>query len=37
MEDGLISPSLDTLTNLADFFNVPLDYLAGRSDNPERR
>jgi len=29
--------SMETLISLADYFNVSLDYLAGRSDNPERR
>jgi len=28
-------PTLSKLTALADYFNVSLDYLAGRTDNPE--
>lgn len=28
-------PGLDALVALADYFNVSLDYLTGRSDNPE--
>jgi transcriptional regulator with XRE-family HTH domain len=31
------SPTMETLIALADFFNVSLDYLVGRSDIPERR
>ena len=30
-------PSLSALIALADFYNVSLDYLVGRSDVPERR
>ena len=29
-------PNADKLTALADFFDVSLDYLVGRSDNPAR-
>ena len=29
--------SLELLISFADYFNVSLDYLVGRSDNPERR
>lgn len=36
-EYGSVRPSLDTLISLADFFDVSLDYLVGRSDVPERR
>lgn len=30
-------PSYENLLALADFFDVSLDYLCGRSDIPERR
>jgi len=33
-EYGTVRPSLDTLIALADYFNVSLDYLVGRSDDP---
>ena len=29
-------PAFDVLLALADYFNVSLDYLVGRSDDPER-
>lgn len=29
-------PDIDTAIKLADYFNVSLDYLVGRSDNPKR-
>lgn len=35
-EYGSARPSLDTLLILADYFNVSLDYLVGRSDDPTR-
>jgi Predicted transcriptional regulators len=31
------SPSYEALIALADYFDVSLDYLVGRSDVPERR
>lgn len=31
------SPSYEKLIALADYFDVSLDYLVGRSDDPERR
>ena len=36
-EKMLTSPSVDTLIALADFFDVSIDYLVGRSDEPKRR
>ena len=35
-ESGNIKPNYEALIALADFFNVSLDYLVGRSDNPAR-
>lgn len=35
-EKGQKEPTLSVLVRLADYFNVSLDYLVGRSDNPER-
>jgi len=34
-EMGVRKPTYDILIALADFFNISLDYLTGRSDNPE--
>lgn len=34
-ESGEREPSSSVLIALADYFNVSLDYLTGRSDNPE--
>lgn len=34
LEYGTIKPSYDTLLKLADYFNVSIDYLVGRTDNP---
>lgn len=36
MEKSKRSPSFEVLCALADFFNVSIDYLVGRSDDPER-
>lgn len=30
-------PTLENLIKLADYFDISIDYLVGRSDNPERR
>lgn len=37
MEHGRIKTTLDRAIALADYFNVSLDYLCGRSDVPDRR
>ena len=34
---GIRKPAFDVLIALADYFDVSLDYLVGRSDEPERR
>jgi transcriptional regulator with XRE-family HTH domain len=36
-ENGIRLPSLETAAALADYFDVSLDYLVGRSDDPRRR
>jgi len=36
-ELGNREPKLGTLNKFADYFDVSLDYLAGRSDNPKRQ
>lgn len=36
-EAGVRTPSFDGLLTLADYFNVSLDYLVGRSDVPDMR
>lgn len=36
LENGQRSPSADVLIALADYFDVSLDYLVGRSDDPAR-
>ncbi len=35
-ERGEREPGLDMLEAIADFFNVDLDYLMGKSDNPQK-
>lgn len=35
LEYGEREPGLTKLKSLADFFNVSIDYLVGRTDNPE--
>ena len=37
IENGEKQPHLSTLIALADYFDVSLDYLVGRSDDPERK
>lgn len=37
IESGQRAASIEVLYALADYFDVSLDYLVGRSDNPERR
>lgn len=36
-ESGKRHPDFEGLIKLADYFNVSLDYLVGRSDDPQRR
>lgn len=36
-EYGKVVPAVTVVIALADFFDVSLDYLVGRSDEPERR
>lgn len=34
-EQGTREPNFDTLLKIANYFNVSIDYLFGRTDNPE--
>ena len=34
-EIGENMPSIETFIKIADFFNVSIDYLVGRTDNPK--
>ena len=36
-EHGDREPNIDALIALADYFDVSIDYLVGRSDDPARR
>jgi len=36
-EYGKVVPTVTVLISLADFFDVSLDYLVGRSDDPSRK
>ena len=36
-EGGRRKPAFDVLISLADYFDVSLDYLVGRSNDPTRR
>ena len=36
-ERGSQQPTLPVIVALADFYDVSLDYLVGRSDDPQRR
>ena len=35
-EKGQVQPTLPVLIALADFFDISIDYLVGRSDDPTR-
>lgn len=35
-EYGTVEPVASTLVSLADYFDVSIDYLVGRSDDPKR-
>ena len=35
-ESGEREPNIEKMNKLADYFNVSLDYITGRSDNPAR-
>ena len=33
-KNGKVRPSLDAITKIANYFNVSIDYLVGKTDNP---
>ena len=33
-ECGQVEPSLETLIKICDYYNISIDYLIGRTDNP---
>lgn len=35
-EKGELQPTLLALISLADYFDISIDYLVGRTDNPKR-
>ena len=35
-ENGIIQLTAESLIKLADFYNVSVDYLLGRTDNPAK-
>ncbi len=35
LESGVSVPNMNTLILIAEFYNVSLDYLVGRTNNPE--
>ena len=35
IEDGSVFASAEVILRIADFFNVSIDYLYGRTDNPQ--
>ena len=35
LENNQFSPSVESLIKLADFYDVSIDYLTGRNDNPQ--
>lgn len=35
LEKGKRAPSFEVMIMIADYFNISIDYLVGRTDNPE--
>lgn len=33
-ECGQVEPSIETLIRICDYYNISIDYLVGRTDNP---